>query len=40
MFESHAWVEYEGRALNEAEEVHQHYAAFASEFSDLPGEKA
>jgi hypothetical protein len=38
-FEAHAWVEYEGVALNQAEEVHQHYAVFDSEISDLPGEK-
>ena len=39
-FEAHAWVEYDGVALNQAEEVHQHYAAFDSGFSDLPGEKS
>jgi len=38
-FEAHAWVEYEGVALNQAEEAHKHYAAFDSGFSDLPGEK-
>jgi hypothetical protein len=38
-FEAHAWVEYDGDALNQAEEQHQHYAAFDSEFADLPGEK-
>lgn len=38
-FEAHAWVEYEGAALNQVEEAHQHYAAFESEFSDLPGER-
>jgi Transglutaminase-like superfamily len=37
-FEAHAWVECEGAALNQSEEVHQHYAAFDSGFSDLPGE--
>jgi hypothetical protein len=37
-FEAHAWVEYQGAALNQAESVHQHYAAFDSGFSDLPGE--
>jgi hypothetical protein len=39
-FEAHAWVEYEGVALNQSEEVHQHYGAFDSGFSDLPGEKS
>jgi hypothetical protein len=38
-FEAHAWVEHGGVPLNDAEEVHQHYAAFAGEFSGLPGEK-
>jgi hypothetical protein len=38
-FEAHAWVEYEGVALNQLEEVHQHYAVFDCGFSDLPGEK-
>ena len=27
-FEAHAWVECDGMALNEAEEVHHHYAVF------------
>src|SRR5271165_3238858 len=26
-FEAHAWVEYEGEALNQPGELHQHYAA-------------
>jgi transglutaminase superfamily protein len=39
-FEAHAWVEYAGAALNQQEEPHQHYAAFDSGFSDLPGEKS
>jgi hypothetical protein len=38
-FEAHAWVEYEGVALNQADKQHQHYSAFDSGFSDLPGEK-
>jgi hypothetical protein len=38
-FEAHAWVEYEGVALNQSEEPHQHYAAFDEAFSGLPGEK-
>jgi len=37
-FEAHAWVEHDGVALNQSEEVHQHYAAFESEFAGLPGE--
>ena len=39
-FEAHAWVEYEGTALNQPEQVHQHYAAFEGEFADLPEEIA
>ena len=39
-FEAHAWVEHEGAALNQSEEVHQHYAAFENEFTALPGENA
>jgi Transglutaminase-like superfamily len=39
-FEAHAWVEHAGAALNQPGEMHQHYAAFESEFSELPGEKA
>jgi len=30
--EAHAWVEHEGAALNQAEQMHRHYAAFESEF--------
>jgi hypothetical protein len=37
-FEAHAWVEYEGVALNHMEEMHRHYAAFESEFSEQSGE--
>lgn len=37
-FEAHAWVEYEGRPLNQ--EMHEHYAAFEGELSDLPEEIA
>jgi hypothetical protein len=36
-FEAHAWVECDGVALNQGEEVHRHYAAFEAEFSQ-PGE--
>lgn len=39
-FEAHAWVEHEGTALNQIEEVHQHYAAFEGEFADMPEEIA
>jgi hypothetical protein len=39
-FEAHAWVEHEGVALNQPNEPHQHYAAFDSAFSDLPGDKS
>jgi hypothetical protein len=38
-FEAHAWVEYQGVALNQSEEEHRHYAAFDSGLSNLPGEK-
>jgi len=31
-FEAHAWVEHQGTALNQAEQMHRHYAAFESEF--------
>lgn len=37
-FEAHAWVEHEGVALNQIEEIHRHYAAFESEFSEQSGE--
>jgi hypothetical protein len=39
-FEAHAWVEYEGVALNQSEEVHEHYAVLDNGFSDLPGAKS
>ena len=35
-FEAHAWVERDGLALNEPEQHHRHYAAFAGEISSLP----
>jgi len=38
-FEAHAWVEYQGEALNQSGELHQHYAAFESEFPSMPAEK-
>jgi hypothetical protein len=39
-FEAHAWVECQDKPLNPSDEVHQHYRAFESEFSDLPEEIA
>jgi hypothetical protein len=39
-FEAHAWVEYEGQALNQPEGLHRHYAPFESEFDNLPAEKS
>jgi hypothetical protein len=39
-FEAHAWVEYEGGALNQAEELHRHYAPFENELDNLPAEKS
>lgn len=32
-FAAHAWVEHEGVALNQKEEMHRHYAAFEREFT-------
>jgi len=37
-FEAHAWIEREGKALNEPEARHQHYTAFDAAFSGLPPE--
>lgn len=34
-FEAHAWVERDGLALNEPDQHHRHYAAFAGELSSL-----
>jgi hypothetical protein len=39
-FEAHAWVEYEGTALNQPEEVHRHFAPFDSEFHVPPKEQS
>ncbi len=39
LFEAHAWVEYEGAALNQLEEVHRHFAPFDSEFHVPPKEQ-
>ena len=38
-FEAHAWVEHNGVALNQAEEMHRHYAPFDNEFSNPPPER-
>ena len=38
-FEAHAWVEFEGTPLNQADSLHEHYAAFEGEFSDVSGEQ-
>jgi len=38
-FEAHAWVEYQGEAQSQPEELHRHYAPFESEFDNLPAEK-
>jgi len=37
-FEAHAWVEYNGEALNEPEQLHRHYAAFDQEIAEPPAE--
>jgi Transglutaminase-like superfamily len=39
-FEAHAWVEYEGKALNEPETQHQHFAAFSDALRNLPPENS
>ena len=36
--EAHAWVERNGVALNETDEVHRHYAPFEHEFANTPSE--
>jgi hypothetical protein len=38
-FEAHAWVEHEGLAFNQPDQMHRHYAAFDKKFSDTPTEK-
>lgn len=38
-FEAHAWVEHEGTALNQLEEVHRHFAPFHSTFHGPPEEE-
>ncbi|HUL15840.1 MAG TPA: lasso peptide biosynthesis B2 protein [Terriglobales bacterium] len=37
-FEAHAWVEYGGKALNEPEARHRHFAAFSDALRNLPPE--
>jgi transglutaminase superfamily protein len=37
-FEAHAWVERDGKALNEPDDRHHHYAAFDAALSALPPE--
>ena len=32
-FEAHAWIEFDGKPLNESEALHDHYAPFEAEFS-------
>ena len=39
LFEAHAWVEHEGAALNQLQEVHRHFAPFDSEFHVPPKER-
>jgi hypothetical protein len=39
-FEAHAWVEYAGVVLNDTEDVHQRFAAFATDFSRGPWGKS
>lgn len=39
LFEAHAWVEHEGAALNQVEEVHRHFAPFDSTFHGPPKEE-
>jgi len=38
-FEAHAWVEYEGTALNQPEEAHRHIFPFDREFHEPPKEQ-
>jgi len=38
-FEAHAWVEHEGVALHQPDEMHRHYSAFDKEFSSTPAKK-
>jgi Transglutaminase-like superfamily len=38
-FEAHAWVEYDGEALNQDEAMHRHYAAFEQDLPEPPAEQ-
>jgi hypothetical protein len=38
-FEAHAWVERDGAALNEPEEHHRHFEAFAGSVASLPSDR-
>jgi transglutaminase superfamily protein len=38
-FEAHAWVEHGGKALNQDEAVHQHYAAFDQDLPEPPADQ-
>jgi hypothetical protein len=39
-FEAHAWVERDGVALNQPDEMHRHYAAFEKELAGTPVERS
>jgi hypothetical protein len=39
LFEAHAWVEHEGAALNQLEEVHRHFAPFDGKFHVPPNDQ-
>lgn len=39
-FEAHAWVEYNGVALNQPEALHRHYAAFEKDIPQPPTEES
>jgi len=39
-FEAHAWVEYNGEALNQPGQLHRHYAAFDQEIPEPPAERS
>jgi transglutaminase superfamily protein len=38
-FEAHAWVEDGGKALNQDDAMHRHYAAFEQDFPEPPAEQ-
>jgi hypothetical protein len=39
-FEAHAWVEYDGEALNQDEAMHRHYAAFEQDLPEPPADQS